>query len=178
MSVGDLARELGTTDRTLRRLAGVGTIRSHGTRPGLRRALPAEAPYLRGHWKLLSGLRAALRTEPKVLAALLFGSVATGHDSPSSDIDLVVAVESDPSLRDLNDLRRRIEGTVGRTVDLFVLDDLLAEPERLGPILDEARPIVDRACVWPQLQDLRRKLSRGNSAASLRRRLAPRSVVS
>jgi predicted nucleotidyltransferase len=113
-----------------------------------------------------------------VLAAFLFGSVATGHDSASSDIDLVVAVENDPSLRDLNDLRIRIERTVGRPVDLFVLDDLLAEPDRLGPILDDARPIVDRACVWPQLQGLRRTRSKRTSTASVRRRLATRRVIS
>jgi predicted nucleotidyltransferase len=177
VSVIDLAQELGTTDRTLRRLAEVGTIRSGRRRAGLRGALSREESYLRGHWELLSRLRAALRTEPSVMAALLFGSVAAGTDSPASDIDLVVALDGDARLRDLYQLGRRLARKVGRPVDLFNLDDLLAEPARLGPIIDEARPVVDRAHVWPRLQTLRRKLSRRQAVSGrMRRRIAPGGV--
>jgi predicted nucleotidyltransferase len=162
VTVADLARELGTTDRTLRRLAEVGTI--GGGRRSLRRALPDEAAYLRDHWQLLSTLRAALRTEPKVMAALLFGSVAAGTDTPASDLDLIVALDGEPTLRELLQLRERIATKVGRRVDLFNLADLQAEPERLAPIVAEARPVVDRAAVWPRLRAHRRRRSRRRSA--------------
>jgi predicted nucleotidyltransferase len=160
MSVVDLARELGTTDRTLRRLAEVGTIHSGRPRAGLRKVLQDEETYLRDHWHLLSALRAALRTEPKVIAALLFGSNATGADLPESDVDLVVAMEGEPTLRELNQLRRRIATRIGRPVDLFNLEDLAAETDRLVPVIDQARPIVDRAYVWPRLVAYRRRLAR------------------
>src|SRR5258708_8195194 len=98
MIVGALARERGRTDRTLRRLADTGAIRSNAARGGLRRAIASEESYLRDHWELLRSLRAALRTEPRVTAALLFGSTARGDDGPGSDVDLIVAVDGDPSL--------------------------------------------------------------------------------
>jgi len=82
---------------------------SHGDQPPALPPGPARLrlPYLRGHWKLLSGLRAALahRAEGCFAALPLRVGSATGHEPrPSSDIDLVVAVESDPrSSRNLND---------------------------------------------------------------------------
>ncbi|HEY4024967.1 MAG TPA: nucleotidyltransferase domain-containing protein [Candidatus Dormibacteraeota bacterium] len=164
MTVIDLARELGTTDRTLRRLAEVGTIRSHHARGGRAKAVLHEAHYLESHWQLLSQLRAALRTEPGVVAALVFGSVARGEDTSSSDVDLVVALDGDPTLVQLNRLRKRIAGKIERRVDLFVLSDLLAQPELLDPIIDEARPVVDRASVWPRLLAFRRRRSRRGPA--------------
>src|SRR5256885_11010815 len=106
MTVGDLARELGTTDRTLRRLAEVGTIGARHGRRSLRRVLSDEEPYLRSHWDLLSQLRAALRTEPRVVAALLFGSAAVGTDTASSDPDLLAATDDQPTLRHLQQPRR------------------------------------------------------------------------
>ena len=163
MTVGALARELGTTDRTLRRLADTGAIRSKSARGGPRRAIASEESYLRDHWALLRSLRAALRTEPRVTAALLFGSTARGDDGPGSDVDLIVAVEGDPSLTERVRLGNRIAQKTGRRVDLFILADLLVEPKRLGPILAEARPIVDRAHVWPRLQSLMRGLTRARA---------------
>jgi predicted nucleotidyltransferase len=163
-----LADELGTTDRTLRRLAELGTIRSDGAGGGLRKALPLEESYLRAHWQLLSRLREALRTEPRVTAALLFGSVARGDDTAVSDVDLVVALEGGVSSRDLRRLSTRLSRKVERAVDLFNLDDLLGEPERLGPVLDEGRPVVDRALVWPQLRVLRRRWARSRGRSERR----------
>jgi predicted nucleotidyltransferase len=173
MTVVDLARELGTTDRTLRRLAEVGTIRSTRARGGSAKAVLREAPYLESHWQLLRQLRAALRTEPKVVAALLFGSVARGEDTPASDVDLVVALDGDPTLVQLNRLRKRIARKLDRTVDLFNLDDLVAQPELLDPIIDEARPVVDRASVWPRLLAFRRRRTRrGRTTRRLPRRVS------
>ena len=121
------------------------------------------------HWQVLTDLRAALRTEPSVVAALVFGSVATGADTPSSDVDLVVALQGEPSLGELRRLGDRIARKIGRRVDLFNLDDLLAEPDRLAPVVDEARPVVDRAYVWPRLVAHRRRLGRRRPKAARRR---------
>jgi predicted nucleotidyltransferase len=176
MTAVSLAHDLGTTDRTLRRLAGVGAIGPGSAGGGLRKTLSREESYLRTHWDLLRGLREALRTEPRVVAALLFGSTARGDDTPSSDVDLVVALDGDPTLRDLHQLSTRVSRKVGRVVDLFYLDDLLAEPDRLGPIVDEGRPVVDRALVWPRMRLQSRKWSRSRAKAARARpgRLTPR----
>ena len=168
-----LATELGTSDRTLRRLTESGLIRS------LRRArghhpLPlTEEEWLRGHWKVVSGLRRALRSEPSVRAALLFGSVAKGTDTPASDIDVVVDLQSDDQM-DLRGLRRRLARKLGRSIDLFLLSDLEAEPERLLPIVSHARPIVDRVGAWQKLSQQRRVLQ--GRAARRQRALRDRSL--
>jgi predicted nucleotidyltransferase len=103
------------------------------------------------------------------VAALLFGSTARGDDGPWSDVDLVVAMEGAPTLTERVRLRNRIAQKTGRRVDLFILADLLVEPELLDQVLTEARPIVDRAHVWPRLQGLGRKLPRGGARSPGRR---------
>src|SRR5438270_4826625 len=90
MSLRTLAGELETTDRTLRRAFRQGMFRA--TRPSARKLdLPlAERVYLRRAWPLLSSLRGALRTEPSVGLAVLFGSRARGDERAESDVDLVL----------------------------------------------------------------------------------------
>ena len=65
----------------MRRAAAEGLI--HGERLSERRFTTTlrEEAYLRIHWPLLSSLRLALRTEPNVRAAVLFGSFAVGQES-------------------------------------------------------------------------------------------------
>jgi len=48
----------------------------------------------------------------------LFGSVARGDDTESSDIDLLVAVEPDVGLFTLLSMQREAEEILGRPVDL------------------------------------------------------------
>jgi predicted nucleotidyltransferase len=165
-----LANELGTSDRTLRRLAEAGVIRSRRRASGHHPVPVVEEEWLRGHWQVVSGLRRALRSEPSVRAALLFGSVAKGADTPASDIDVVVDLQSDNQMK-LRGLRRRLARKLGRSIDLFLLSDLEAEPERLLPIMSHARPIVDRVGTWQRLSQQRRVL-RGRA---LRRQHALRS---
>lgn len=152
-----MARDLGTTDRTLRRVAGGGAVAGRKSIGGHWRLPPSEQAWLRDHWTLLSDLRRALRVEPSVRAAILFGSTARGTDHPSSDIDLIVDLASDDPLA-VGRLRRRLTNKLGRKLDLFRLDDLEAEPEVLLPLLDYARPVVDRDLVWPRLINRRRNL--------------------
>lgn len=152
-----LANQLGTSDRTLRRLAESGVVRSSRRASGHHPLPDTEVKWLRDHWQLVSDLRRALRSEPTVRAALLFGSVARGTDTPASDIDLVVDVKSVDQM-ELRELRHRLSNKVGRSIDLFVLSDLEAEPELLLPIMSHARPIVDRAGAWKRLAQQRRVL--------------------
>jgi predicted nucleotidyltransferase len=157
MPSGVLANELGTSDRTLRRLAESGVVRSSPRASGHHPLPIAEVEWLRDHWRVVSELRRALRSEPSVRAALLFGSVARGTDTPASDIDLVVDLKSVDQM-ELRELRRRLSSKVRRSIDLFALSDLEAEPELLLPIMSYARPIVDRAGVWKRLAQQRRVL--------------------
>src|SRR6266508_1991 len=98
-SLRSLARHLEVPERTLRRAASEGLI--HGRRISERRyetSLREEA-YLRRHWPLLRALREALRTEPNVRLAVLFGSQATGRATESSDLDLLVVLDDGSAAR-------------------------------------------------------------------------------
>ena len=48
-------------------------------------------------WSLLSALRRALRTEPNVRLAVVYGSFARGDDVSDSDLDLLVSLREDQS---------------------------------------------------------------------------------
>src|SRR5438876_9713205 len=90
-----LANELGTSGRTLRRAAARGAIRCR--RATERRIVvpPQEYDYVRRHWPLFDRLLDALRTQPNVRLAVLFGSVARGEESADSDLDLAVELRRD-----------------------------------------------------------------------------------
>ena len=100
-AIQQLAADLGAEERTLRRAVVQGTI--HCRRQGPRRTKLAadEADYLREHWELLLDLRKALRTEREVRLAVLYGSVARGHEDAGSDLDVLVALSNDRVAADL-----------------------------------------------------------------------------
>jgi len=149
--LAELAREVGADERTLRRAVSQGTLR--GTRPSPRKLdLPlSERRYVRQAWPLIAALRTALRTEPNVRFALLFGSADTGEDTPESDVDLLVSLR-DPDLRKLLALERRLSERVGRGVEVVRLEDAERKPSFLELALDGGRVLVDRAGVWPRLR--------------------------
>ena len=154
MSLAPLADELGTTDRTLRRAVRSGLVR--GERPSPRRVEIGvdERVYLRGHWSALAGLKAALRTEPNVRTAVLFGSVARGDDRGESDVDILVDLErAAPAAR--LDLRHRLEAAIGRPVQLVESRAAERSPVLLAEILRDGRPLVDRAGGWESLRSRR-----------------------
>lgn len=167
-----LARQLGASTRTLRRAVEEGTLR--GARPSPRRLklTAVEKDYVLRRWGLLARLRAALRTEPNVRFALLFGSAARGEDSEASDVDLMVELR-DTSLVRLIDLELKLEALLGRDVDLVSLTDAESNPLLLAEALDEGRVIVDREGRWaelrPRIGQLRR---RAREEAGQRRRRA------
>lgn len=155
-----IARELGADERTLRRAADRGTLRC--SRPSPRRldVDPREREYLRGHWGLLSALSRALRTEPNVGLAVLYGSTARGDSGAGSDVDLLVRLRDDlPGAS--ADLAVRLEQALGRDVDIARLDRAReGSPLLVLQALDEGRVIVDRDGEWPGLLATRAQLAR------------------
>lgn len=145
-----LARRLGTSQRTLRRAADLGLLRA--TRVSERRVdVPdAEQRYLRARWPLLSGLRGALRTEPNVRLAVLFGSTARGDDHATSDVDILVDLR-DPSRSGMFDLQARLGDAVTRDIDLVRLHDAQQQSWLLAEILQDGRVLIDRDGAWPAL---------------------------
>lgn len=149
--LGVLASQLGVHERTLRRAMSEGAL--HGVRRTARTlALPlSERRYIRGKWPLLSRLREALRTEQNVRFALLFGSAATGSDTPGSDVDVLVALR-DTSLDRMVDLSSKLTKIVGRRVDLVRLQDAEVDPAFILNIVADGRVLVDRENRWARLR--------------------------
>ena len=153
-----LAKDVGVHERTLRRAVSEGALRA--VRPTARTlALPlSERRYVRRKWPLLSSLREALRTEQNVRFALLFGSAATGSDTPASDVDVLVDLR-DASLDRVVDLSSKLTTIIGRRVDVLRLQDVDAEPSFLAQVVADGRVLVDREGRWSRLQ--RRESSLG-----------------
>ena len=172
--LGVLARELGVHERTLRRAVSEGAL--HGVRPTARTlALPlSERRYVRRKWPLLSKLRQALRTEQNVRFALLFGSAATGSDTPGSDVDLLVDLR-DPTLDRMVDLSSKLTKIVGRRVDAVRLQDAEAEPAFLLNVVADGRVLVDRENRWARL---RRHESMQGSQSQLQHSMRARAALS
>jgi len=147
----ELAGELSVNERTLRRAVLRGTVRCH--RPGPRKLVPAdgELAYLREHWPTLDALSRALRTEPGVRLAVLYGSVARGDSHPGSDVDLLVDLREDTGRGALG-LMDRLERRLGRPVDIARLPRVReTSPLLLLRALEDGRVLVDRDGSWPAL---------------------------
>ena len=150
-SLRTLARHLDVPERTLRRAAADGLV--HGRRTSARRyetSLREEA-YLRRHWPLLRALRDALRTEPNVRLAVLFGSQATGQATERSDVDLLVAL-TDPAATRVAALTGRLERRLARNVQVVRLQDAKQAPALMADALEQGRVLVDRDGRWAQLK--------------------------
>jgi predicted nucleotidyltransferase len=146
-----LAAQVGANERTLRRALNEGTVRAERPTPRTLKLSAAERRYLRRSWGLLATLREALRTERNVRLALLFGSVARGDDEEGSDVDLIVEMR-DSSLVRIVDLELKLEGLLGRPVDIHTLEEAAADPVLLAEAVAEGRAIVDRERRWPTLR--------------------------
>lgn len=171
-----IAETLQCDERTVRRYTNEGMLR--GERRGKQEVrLPfSEERYLRGHWSLLSGLRRALRTEHRVHLAVLFGSMATGEDLPGSDVDLLID-HSTGNLEQIAELRRRLEGRVGRTIHLVLLEDAEGSPSLLADVLLEGRVIADRGAAWSRLDHERNRVARRASEEEKATNAAARKAV-
>jgi predicted nucleotidyltransferase len=173
----ELARELGADERTLRRAAADGTIRCE--RLSARRQLVRddERRYAAAHWPLLATLRRALRTEPNVRLAVLYGSFARGDDTPGSDLDLLVSLGMDRADTAVK-LAVRLERVVGRDVDVARLNRVGdVAPLLLQQAINEGRVVLDRDGEWTALQTRRSEIAqRARDAHEARRRRARASV--
>lgn len=164
-----IAGDLDISVRTLRRAIHIGVLRGEQQRRPQTPLSAGEERYARRNWSLLGGLRAALRTEPGVAAAILFGSVARGEDDEESDLDLVVQPRH-AAVWMAFDLEARLEMAVGRAVHVITLSAAERAPILLDEILRDGRPLVDRDGVWAALQARRGEIA--SSAARQDRELA------
>jgi predicted nucleotidyltransferase len=146
-SLSSLATALAIPERTLRRAAADGLLRGERPSPRRFRVSAREELYLRDHWGLLQSLRAALRTEPNVRLAVLFGSTATGREHRGSDVDVLVDLD-DPAVGRLADIAGRLTGRVGREVQLVRLSDAQQTPVLMLATLRDGRVLIDRDERW------------------------------
>jgi predicted nucleotidyltransferase len=165
MTLPELAAELEANDRTLRRAAELGLLRLNRPSPRKVNVPIAERIYLRRHWRFLSDLREALRTEPAVAFAVLFGSRARGDERVDSDVDLIVG------FRHRSD-RREVEARLSRRLDLAVhivkFEDARVAPRLLAEVIREGRVIVDREGAWSRLTVDRDRIAQAASRETRR----------
>jgi len=69
----------------------------------------------------------------------VFGSVATGHDTSDSDIDLLIDLPPDRGLMALTRAERQVSEALGIPVDIVPTDDL--RPEFTDRAMGEAVPL-------------------------------------
>ena len=119
-ALANLAREVGVTERTLRRAVNEGALRANRPSPRKLELSLSEDLYVRSHWPLIAKLRATLRTERNVRFAMLFGSAARGEDTGRSDVD-VIADLRDSSFDRVLDLAVDLEDALGKSVDVIRL---------------------------------------------------------
>jgi predicted nucleotidyltransferase len=164
-----VAAELSIPERTLRRAATEGLLRGTRTSPRRYEISLREEAYLRTHWPLLSALRAALRTEPNVRLAVLFGSTADGTDDDSSEVDLLVAL-ADGNVGRLAELTQRLTDRIGRDVHITRLSEAKDSPALVLDVIEQGRVLIDRNAQWRGLHEGERRWRR---KARLAERLAP-----
>ncbi len=176
-TVRHVADRVGVDARTLRRAVALGAVRCARVSERRVELAAGEEDYLRGHWGLLRGLRLALRTEPNVRFAAVFGSVARGDDRVDSDVDLLVDL-ADSSWARRQRLNTRLEREFDRPVELVLLDRVREEnPSLLVDVLREGRVLVDRDGVWSALRRREPSLRRAGRADQSRRASEARAAV-
>lgn len=153
----ELAAELHTTDRTLRRALDEGLVNARRPTPRTLDLPVSERAYLRRTWPVLARLREALRTEPSVSLAVLFGSRARGDDTATSDIDILVQLRGPKNVRRL---ASRLSAKVGSHVQLVTLEDAWAAPLLLREVIRDGRVLVDREGEWQRVRHRRTQVER------------------
>jgi predicted nucleotidyltransferase len=155
--LSESANRIGCSERTLRRYINGGLLHGRRLAGGQLELSQAEEAYLRGHWELLSKLMSTLRTEREVRLAVLFGSTATGEDTPVSDVDLLI-VHRRPELMAQVDLQIRLRRVLGPPVDVVSLQQGEEQPPLLADVLREGRVLIDRDDLWGPLQQRREQI--------------------
>ena len=160
VALTEAAHAIGSDERTFRRAVAAGAVRVHERSPRRRQLDDDELAYLSTHWDLIATLRRALRTDPNVRLAVLYGSAARGDDRADSDADVLVSLAEDRPLA-----RMRLAGQLMRALDRDVDVAQLARVEQTAPLLllqavDEGRVLLDRDGEWAGLQASRPEIER------------------
>ena len=96
--------------------------------------------------RLIQRLRKLLDRQPDIACAYLFGSVARGEASSTSDVDLAV-LSGQPTANTLRGplarLRLDLEDALGRSVDIVALET--APPDLIHRVLRDGVLLVDRS---------------------------------
>src|ERR1700691_1456347 len=126
---------------------------------------------------LVADLRRALRTEPNVRLAVVYGSFARGRETPESDLDLLVSLAEDRPDAAVK-LAVRLERGLGCEVDVARLNRVEENaPLLLLQAIDEGRVVLDRERQWTRLRERREDIAhRARRAHEARRRRARASV--
>jgi predicted nucleotidyltransferase len=94
-------------------------------------------------------IRAAIRIQPTVQLAILFGSLAAGEGRPESDLDLAIDVGRPLTAGEIIALISALSERVGRPVDLVDIQ-AIGEP-LLGQILRHGKRILGSDLHYTQL---------------------------
>jgi predicted nucleotidyltransferase len=172
-----LAADVGSSGRSLRRAAARGLIRVRRPSPYKVELCGEERRYIRTHWPLLRALSAALRTEHNVRLAVLYGSAARGDDRPGSDVDLIVALEDQGRGLPIARLGMKLEGLLGRPVQIVSLGEAESSPALLADAVREGRVVVDRDRAWEHLRRAERALARRAQASEAELQAAAREAL-
>lgn len=160
-----LAEAVGASERTIRRAANRGTIRTIRKSPRRVLVTSSEYAFVRQRWPLIGSLIQELRTLPNVRLATLFGSVARGDDRPESDLDVLVQLRND-GVHERAQVAERLEAASGRAVQFVPLEDARRAPSLLADVLRDGRVLVDREEAWPRLKgsepEIRRKAEKAD----------------
>jgi predicted nucleotidyltransferase len=155
-----IALQLDADERTLRRAVERGAIRARRPSPRALELAPGELAYLRSHWPVLSTLTQALRHDPNVELAVLYGSAARGDEHRGSDVDVLASFRSDDDGAPSR-LARRLEEAIGKPVDVARLSRVRRQaPLLLLAAIDDGRVLVDRNGSWPRLRNQRETIAR------------------
>jgi len=145
-----VAQRVGCSERTLRRCVSEGLLRGRRLAgPGVELSA-RERGYVESHWQLLSGLRAALRTERAVALAVLYGSSAVGDDESDSDVDLLL-VHRNSTAHAVAGVQLRLSRALRRRVHAVSIEQAETMPTLLRDVLDEGRVLIDREGMWQRL---------------------------
>jgi predicted nucleotidyltransferase len=174
VNVSALASKIGADQRTVRRALARGAIRAERVSPRRIVISSDELEYLRANWPRLQALQRALRTEPNLASAILFGSLARGTDlHAASDIDILVELRTDTALEAAR-LEARLSERIGQAVQIVRSTAAAGAPDLLLNVLEDGRPLVDRSGAWSRLAKRRPSLQRASRAktADINRRLS------